>query len=62
MARQPIKIGDKVFLNADARLWMRDIGVRPGTVMAMAGEVPGIDFWDIDARIWVNPRNLEDIE
>lgn len=59
---QPIKVGDRVFLNADARLWMKDIGVRPGKVVAISGNVPAIEFWGMDERIWVNPRNLEETD
>ena len=54
-----VAIGSRVFLNADARLWMPDINVRPGTVVEMSSGVPLIQWWGIEERSWVNARNLE---
>lgn len=53
-------VGQTLFLSEDARLWFHDIGVRPGKVVAMSSGIPCIEFYGINARIWVNPRNLEE--
>lgn len=58
MSDRPVKIGDRVFLNDDARSWMKDIGVRPGTVVEMSSGVPSVEFWGMEP-VWINARNLE---
>ena len=58
MTDAPISVGDRVFLTADARCWMDDIGVRPGTVLKLTSGVPSVEFWGMEP-VWINARNLE---